>query len=334
MIISVTERGIFKRCRRMWDYSSYSRQALEPVVNRPALVLGQLIHQTLADWMIEPNMEADRRYMQYVSAALEDIKARYRERIGANISEEELGETYEQVQLGLAMIKNYVAYWGTSLPEGYRLVQPEQTCLVPIPYTWHFECSNKDCNHMWMPGERSAPRCPICDEDPKTGEQNKHIWLEGTLDALVADPSDAVWVLERKTYMNRPNIDKLAQEDQFLAYCWLLEQLNIGKVGGILYDGMWKRDVGPKRPIEDLFLRQTLLRGDYEIAHFGEQLAREALDMIRPSIYPNRRWEGCYDCSFERLCTTETRGEDVDYIKSSFYKSRPSDRRIAYTESD
>jgi hypothetical protein len=211
---------------------------------------------------------------------------------------------------------NYQARWGSALPDGYELLQPEQTIIVPIPGTKH-KCTN-EAHAFRVP--LLSEQCPDCGG---SGELYHH--LEGTLDALMRDEGGRVWVLERKTYGNKPREDVLQQNDQFLAYLWLLSkafpQLELG---GIFYDGMWKRKLEGKRELEDLFTRIPLIRSPEEIKNFGVQVRDEALDMAQPDlrIYRNRAWTGCWDCQFDPLCAAEFREEDADYIRERKYVSR------------
>src|ERR1051325_3633350 len=93
MRISVTERQLYKRCRRKWDYTSYNRQSLAPVVNAPALDLGTLVHQVLADWTSNPELDPVAHYSttcQEYFKALVDV---YTQRVGCAPNEAELGPT-------------------------------------------------------------------------------------------------------------------------------------------------------------------------------------------------------------------------------------------------
>jgi hypothetical protein len=99
--------------------------------------------------------------------------------------------------------------------------------------------------------------CPDC---AGAGVQLHH--LDMRFDGLLLDDSDRLHILERKTYKNRPKLASLQTNDQFLAYMWGAEQLGVGEIAGIAYDGLWRRDAVPKRnaTFEDLFLRVTLRR--------------------------------------------------------------------------
>lgn len=288
MIISVTERGTFRRCRRRWDYSSLNRQALEPLVNRPALIVGKLVHNALELWMNDTSLNVHNVYMTLAVRELEAVRRLYADKVGSRMSKDEEDELFSELEFGRNMVTNYVTRWKAPLPPGFELIQTEQQVLVNIPGTEH--------------------------------------QLEATFDALVRDKRGKYWILERKTYKARPKEGSLDRNDQFLSYIWALQQLDIGPVGGVLYDGLWKRDKPPRgRKFEDLFLRHTITREQTEIDELESNLTLEAQDMAEARIYPNRQWQGCWDCPFERLCTAQSLDEDVDYIRDTYYVQRSRD---------
>lgn len=255
-----------------------------------------MIHQTLAEWSSDPEIHPDLQFLGNAVVELESLKKEYRARVEADISDEELEPWYEAVGQGEKLIKNYAEFYGRPLPENFELIEPEQTVLISIP-----------------------------------GIDAK---LEGTFDALLRDTRNGLlYVLERKTYKSRPNEKGLQSNDQFLAYIWLASKLGLGEVAGIAYDGMWKREPTSKRALSELFLRKLLIRPPEEVQEFEKFLTFEARDMISfagkhlarsPAIYLNRRWEGCYDCQFEKLCTAESRGEDSEYVRRTMFKQRES----------
>ena len=297
MIISVTEREEFKRCRRRWDYSSNNRQGLQPITPGVSLSLGTLIHAALADWTIEcynvnsgvrtvstpPDLVAI--FMRRGNEAIDTAKANYQKNVGLAPSDSELASLYESIELGMAMMKNYQDQWTWPFATRWSLYGTEQEFIIRIPGTDHY--------------------------------------LKGKLDGVVVDHNDRLWVVEHKTYSMRPRQQVLDNNNQFLAYLWLLKQyVPNEKIGGIAYDGMWKKAKPSKNePLESLFCRILLTRSDYELAEFARNLYFEVMDMaVDPSVYYNRRWEGCYDCPYEKLCTATSKGDDVDYALTNFVK--------------
>lgn len=336
MIVSVTELGQFRRCRRMWDFASFKRQSLEPVVNSPALVLGSLIHKTMEEWTTHPEEDVERIFFDAANAAIDQMRVSYRERVGADISESEMQTTYDALHLGVSMVKRYGLRWGSPTPDGYRMIQTEQTLLVPIPDTDHWECTS--CGSVYSerlwPLSENPPKCfriiqrfgPLIERCHGDITWQPH-YLEGTLDGLLEDAKGWLWVLERKTYGKRPSIEKLSREDQFIGYDWMLRQLFPDHhIGGTLYDGMWKRD--DVKSIDECYQRYPLMHSDSEVEEYGRHLTMQVKDMENPSIYMNVPWQGCIDCWFQRLCTAVTRDEDVEYVRDTFYQPRKSGVKV------
>jgi hypothetical protein len=271
--------------------TSLNRQALTRVgAPHKALSLGTLMHQALAHWTLNPEQDLPNIYLKYANAMMKATEASYRQVVGANMSDSELQPLVEAMTLGLHMSRNYQAYHKSPLPARFEFASSEQKLEIPVPGTPHI--------------------------------------LTCTLDALVRDDKGRFYILERKTYARTPTLDKLDHNDQFLAYLWAVTQLDVGVVGGILYDGMLKKSTPSKgKSMDDLFMRTTLRRPLEEIEEFGVHLAQEVTEIANnPFLYINRRWEGCYDCGVEDICTAMSRGEDADYIIRSRYTKRVDDR--------
>lgn len=321
------------RCRQQWAWGSFNREAFQPLFAKPALATGHLWHQVMAEWALKPTEHPSELCLTLANQEIDAVSKAYLERIGAPISPIELESYYGQVGLVMNMVKNYYDHWGMPLPEGFSLVSPEQTCVIPIPGTEH-TCDTCGGSGTWEDGSNPRGPCPTC-----TGNGSTPHYLAGTLDALISDTYGRVYVLERKTYGQRPKIEVLNMQDQFLAYLWIVRELGIGEVGGLAYDGAWKREVPPKGSIlKDLFLRVLLTRNSIELDRFTFQLRDIVLDMANsPAIYPNRRWDGCWDCDFVEPCIAQERGEDFHYIFDTKFTRRPreedSTRDLKYTES-
>ena len=317
MIFSVTERGSFRRCRRLAILTSRNGEYLTKLVPAIHLNIGTLCHTAHQHWLMKPEASLEDLAMNAAVKMYDKMEADYRKQVGAPMSDVEKEPFYEAVQMARAMCANYQVRWGTPLPSDYVIVRPEQKIAVPIPGTEH------TCTWCNGTGQFQAGGCTNCNA---TGE-DRH-YLEGRLDGLVQDDKGRLWILEHKTYKSRPNMDSLNTADQFLAYMWLVTRLDLGEVGGILYDGMWKREKPPRgRTFEDLFMRLTLLRSPEELDEFGRFLTLEALhmaDLYRhpETAYPNRRWEGCFDCGMEPLCRAMSRGEDIERLKVGKYTRR------------
>lgn len=295
---TVTERGVFRRCRRRWDYSSLNRQALTPLQGAPALALGMLVHKALESWIDDPSADLAYLFIGHAANELDVVKQRYRQTVGADPSDVELGSLYEAIGLGRAMVTNYQAYYKQPIPEGFNRVQAEQTLVAEVPGTGHY--------------------------------------LQGTVDLLL-EHNNKLYVMDHKTYRSRPRPASIQQNDQFLAYLWLVSQVCPGQVGGFIYDGLWKREEPPKRggTVDDLFMRLVTIRPPEELAEFEYNASCELTEMGDPDlrIYPNRQWQGCWDCGFSNLCTAQSRGESWQLIRDSDFVKR-ADAEVPDEDSD
>jgi hypothetical protein len=240
--------------------------------------------------MATPEANLESLFVMCAANMQHQVTEDYHTRTGTHMSTQELTPILENIDLGRAMCANYQSYYHAPLPQGYELVSTEQEISVPIPDT------------------------------------NPQHFLSARLDALIRNKrTQQLYVFEKKTYGARPRIDELNANDQFLAYTWVLTQIDLGPVGGVAYDGMWKRATPPRDRTEaDLFFRTLIHRPRAELEEFQIYLAQEATDMANPDLplYINRRWEGCHDCEFNNLCTSMSRGEDTEHVLRTQYKPR------------
>lgn len=361
MIFSVTETLTFKRCRRKWGLQSENMYSLQPIRPAVALMIGSLMHESLEDWVnayhekqtllpapdAPVELELDPIFAHRALEIVDKYKGQYKEAVGANPSVDELDPLMDGIALGQDMFNNYIEHYKKPIPKGWRLLSLEQRTITDIPGTEHWEC---EFQHMW--GMESGvwrgnvdgnqPTCDLCG--------SKVTWkchqIRGTLDGLLQRLKDGCfYALERKTYAIHPKPENIAVEEQMRTYCWILRQLFGDLAGGILYDGMWKRDGSNKKhKSEDLFYRHVFTRTQHDLDECGEQLAEVAMDMARlvgveidsPKLYHNRRWEGCRDCGMNQLCAAISKGEDVDGIVSTDYTRRadPNLSWLALEEGD
>lgn len=315
MNIGVTERPEYKRCRRRWRFGSRNRMGLTPIIPATALSLGTYVHAALAAWRDDANINPKVAFMQAAATARADAIAAYREQVGAGISDSEIVKIDDAILMGVFMVENYQRHWGSALPADFRTIAQEQRVAVPIPGTEHTE------EWLW-------------DNDLQDVVHHKYDrvhyhYLEGRLDGIIQDKRDRIYVLDSKTYNQRPKDYDLHTSDQFTAYTWILKQLDFGyPIAGVAYDGLWKRAAVPKivdgrkGTLADLFLRTRIEFGPEELLDFEYELASEALEMAgNPAIFKNRSSDGSchWGCGFDPLCLAVTRGEDVSHVLKTRY---------------
>lgn len=336
MYVSVTEVQSFKRCRRQWEYGSFNRMGITPIIQpKPYLDLGTMVHQTLAYWMQNPALHTPNGvqslrvvFITIASQHRKGVIEKYQRATGTLPTLEELAPLDDAITLGTAMMSNYQEYYKQPLPEHLRFCSPEQEMLLPIPGTEH-DCPRCDGKGILY------DRFGLVDESSCTGCNGAgtiYHYLKARLDGLAQDVAGNLYVVENKTYDKRPDLNLLEANDQFIGYVWCAQQFAAQLPGnppvvGIAYNGLWKRATPPTRPkkleLSDLFVRTIITPSQDEVDEYGEELARTVMEMANdPYIYKNRVWQGCWDCSFEHLCRTQSQKGDVELILNTQFTRR------------
>jgi hypothetical protein len=300
----------------------------------PALAGGTLFHQTLADWLLHPKLDPTQICDVHFAKMYDAAREQYRVTNGFYPMGRELGEVAETGALIKAMMGNYRDYYTTPLPEGFTCIMPEQAVVVDIPNAISacHECNGKGTKKYYDGSYVVAVEdCQSC---AGTGEIQHQ--LEGTFDAIIADRNGKVFVLDHKTYGARPKVPTIENAFQFRCYVWAARQLGIDNVVGFLYDGAFKRPSPPRgKTMDDLFFRMPVTYNEAQMDEIGAFLAQKACMMYDTTptsalLNFNRRWEGCWDCSVEELCTAISRSEDIDWLINERYTHR--ERTTAFAD--
>lgn len=236
--MSTTERQEFKECRRRWDWSSFSRQGIEP--NKPALALwfGTGIHHSLE--MYYSGKDAiywDQATGDEVSRDLMDVEpekaivthwkiwadtevARIQEKMP--LFEEQIAAFDESIALGAGMLESYVA-WASkadNMPDtGFKdVLYTEREFAVIVPDAqgdpYHFVDAN---GQVW------------------------ELWLVGRLDMVVEDFDGRIWILDHKTSKDRLDPELLILDDQMTVYLWAAQQILGVPLAGCYYNVLRKK---------------------------------------------------------------------------------------------
>lgn len=354
--LSTTERQEFKECRRRWDFSSLSRQSIEP--NRPAIALwfGTGIHHALEMYY---NAHIDGTDVGF------DITVPWKEWYDSELKrleesqtvlwDEQKQELEEMFKLGYSMLQNYDE-WSVvadTKPEtGFKKVlYTEREFAVPIP-------GEDDKPYRFTDGNGQEWEC----------------WLVGRLDMVVEDFEGRIWVLDHKTSKDRLDEEILVLDDQMTMYLWAAQQILQKPIEGCYYNVLRKKlPVVPEglksgkglskaksidttydvylqaildngfdpADYEDIldhlankktgfFERVKVRRNQHEIAMAGRMLLLEAIDMLNdPFIYPNPTRDCKWKCDYKDLCLALNRNDDIDYLLKALYRKRvPEDGSV------
>jgi PD-(D/E)XK nuclease superfamily len=274
MIFSATEIMTFLRCRYQWEFSSFNRMGLTPIVGASYFNLGTCVHQSLADWAFRPTESLPLLYQKNALAIRQTIIDDYIKRVGVEPFDSELKRTDKALEDGLYMMMNYQKYYGQPLADGWKPLEVEQTFTIPIP--------------------------------------NSDNFLECTQDAIIAS-ANGVAPMEHKTYSIRPNEDMLYRNFQFKCYNWALIKANIAPVLGIAYNGLWVRREPPKGcTMSDLFHREIITFSDAEMEDFETKLTIITNEMANnPTLYEHIPWDGCR-CSYKEACNARISHREIN----------------------
>src|SRR5262245_58166246 len=224
MIVSVTERQSFKRCRRQWLINARNRWSMTKIVPPNALALGTLIHDTLGIWLemhkryqettdkkfLLPAGGLSTLFLQYSQKAIDTARATYEQQAGAPMSDSELSPLYEAVVQGQCMMDNYQKRWGQPVPDGFDILATEQRVQVPIPgsehtseYVWEFAAPPDAMGaDRWVPGTGWTVK--------NVYDEPRLHYLEGRLDGVLREKrTGRLFTLEHKSYGQRPREDTL-----------------------------------------------------------------------------------------------------------------------------
>lgn len=365
--LSTTERQEFKECRRRWDFSSLSRQALEP--NRPAMALwfGTGIHHVLEHLYMRRKAEAEPGMGDLVGSSEEEFvvdlwndwtenEIAKMEKLNGPLWDEQKEALRDSGTLGREMLQHYVRWSSVAdyvEPNGFKqILYTEKEFAV------------------WVPGPDGEPY-HFTDGSGQVWE----IWLVGRLDLFVEDFDGRIWVVDHKTSKDKLDTEILTLDDQMTMYIWAAQRILQKEIAGCLYNVLRKKlPVVPRvlasgkglskdksidttydvylqaildngfdpKDYEDIlhmlknkdagfFTRAKVYRNQHEIAMAGRMLLMEAIDMLNdPYIYPSPTWDCRWKCDFKDLCLTMNRNDDVDYLLKTLYRPRQVEEGSEY----
>lgn len=353
-VIRTSDRIQFKRCRRSWDFSSFTRMNVRPEFNPKPLDFGIALHEAWGVyydpdfWHIPRESIMDTAIAKFLATCDEQLKT-YRDR-GLEMDYELEKDFNERKDLGVNMLQHYVK-WAKPL-DNFTPVRVEYDFEVPIidPDT----------------GEQMYCVCPEHMDDPW------QVVYRGRIDGIVKDELGFYWILEHKTAGILGDPGHLVLDEQCTSYAWALLHYGI-RVKGVIYNEALKDYPTPptrlvntrqgrnysvnkqQRTTYDVYL-QTLIdndedislyedilqyfkdngnpyfrrtqvhRNEYELKNLGIQVAYEARDHLRPDlhIYPNPSRINCGGCSYKQPCIMMNDGSDWEwYIKEFFVEGKP-----------
>lgn len=215
MHLSPSDVSAFLKCRYLWDLSSPNRQSLRHRSSpRFYLTAGTALHasiQAMADgyWTLTDP----------VSVAKEVIDAEREAKINAYIHENgfkpwatEMEQFEADAEFTLALVDQYFQEY----PAGHELDDQNLTYIATeVPF-----------------------KIDITDKLDNPGRQ---VFFVGTIDGVAVDDEDRLFIVENKSYTQKPEVDDLQFHFQSTGYAVAIELLTGQPITGGLYNGVAKK---------------------------------------------------------------------------------------------
>jgi len=346
--IHTSDRILFKRCRRKWNWQSSMRENLLPIGQAVApLWFGTGWHFLMEDY---------HGYQKYptVDHAIVAFK-------DAHNARELPDDPRALLDLMAGMAHYYTEDWLTYHPEPYKTLwvsgipQVEVDIDIDITDRLHTRCWDRYGDSDWLEGVL----------------QGRPVIYRMTLDRVAIDEHDLVYVIDYKT-ARQVDTNKLSNDPQVSAYFWGAAEFYGDRLGGVVWqqhlksfpeDPEWlhssqrfsmnrqqcrstyplyrkalKEKYGriPAQYVEfldwlaeqqgdwgDRFVRRDIIRRNPHARRAEEQkILDEVLDMLDPGLplYPNPTRDCTWDCPFKDPCIAMDDGSDMDFLLKTSYE--------------
>jgi hypothetical protein len=334
-VIRTTDRGDFKRCRRMWNYKSALRLNREPVKLNRNLGFGIGIHKGLEAFYHPDNFNAtiEERALLAVAAFVTDMKSQRQaeDQATGGIDLEREEEYKDMVKLGTGMLNNY-AKWAVKEDDGWKPVAVERKIQVHL-------VDPKDHKPLFI--------------------HERPVVYQVRVDLLARDSDGLLWVWDHKTAAHVSGDTQFLDVDtQLTTYALVVGMAYNTAVGGVIYNELAKSVPSPpkvlskgglsqdkrqnttyelyRKTIDEMgldtapygamleflrnkeqsyFRRTPIRRNARELEHQYEIMVAEVRDMLSsPFLYPNPSKINCSGCDFRHPCLVESELGDVKFV--------------------
>lgn len=330
-VVSTSDRGLFKRCRRKWDLGSKNRQSLQPtdaVVSGP-LWLGTGFHFALEDYY-------GYKHFKKPSDALLAYAASHKRH-------ELPDDAKDHIELGVGMLDYYHDHWLPQHGERFQTLyvnnvpQCEVNIRIPLAITpppgySHVEYSvtldrvGKDeygriivVDYKTAKQKYSMGRLEL---DPQV---SSYIWAATLVyDTLV---EGACWIQFIKAIPDEPKIlrdGSLSMDKRQYTTAAIYREACIKYYGKIpaKYHEIINHFSSLEEPDSDRFVkREMIYRNETFAANEERKIFAEIDDMVDPnlSIYPNPTSDCTWDCNYRAPCLAMDDGSDYEYMLETEY---------------
>jgi hypothetical protein len=320
--IHVTERAMFKRCRRKWKYQC--RWELVPKEEkRGALWIGTGVHYGLAEYY--------RSKRDPWEAAQEWLDQKLPELHLEDMWPEERAQFNASTDLMASILVGYVPF--AQANDDFEIISVEEALRIPIPHTrvvlvGQMDVLARRAGKLWVMDHKTAAQYVDITALEMDDQMTAYLWM--VWQAHDEIPGGALYNELRK---------KVPAQPEILVRGGLSKKKNIDTTYEIYLNAIKANDLDPKdyadileflRNKPDGFYRRELVaRTKYELEHFAENLIPEAKAMNSKNtpLYPSPTRDCSWDCQYRDLCLCETTGGHLEGLIDSLYEHSPGGRR-------
>lgn len=353
IIVRTSDRGVFKKCRRQWGFSSHLKFNLGPRKLAAPLWFGSAIHYALEDyhgWNVFGHpREAFKAYcLATAKNWLRDLPP----------------DAQEHYHLGIALMDYYIELWLKSY--GRR---PDETYWAPNPTTGVLEPQVEVNFEIPIPIEEYPillAHCKALGADC--------VLYRGTIDRISVDDWGHLWVVEYKTAKVYQGQHYLT-DPQVSTYVWAAGLIYDRPVVGVVYHQFIKKFPNPpritsngqvttaanivtsyplyKQALVDMYgdvtrapsknqarlndiarsenedrdryiVRDRPTRNTFQSQHEAKKILLELEDMLNPllPLYPHPTRDCSRMCSFLTPCVNMDDGSDWESLLQDAYTER------------
>jgi PD-(D/E)XK nuclease superfamily len=217
---SVSDMMTFLACRERWDLSSPNRQSLRHKASpRLYLTTGTAFHHAIEGNEKHPTVNPVAHATAYLAEERSKRVAAYKAETGFEPWPAEMKKFEDAAELTTALVDQYFDHYGTENPladQGLRYIATEVPFKIPIDDLVHLDDA----------------------------------YFVGTFDGIAADDDDNLWLVENKTYTQKPDVQDLMVHFQTTGYAVAWEMLTGLPLTGALYNGVAKKLIKEPRRLQ------------------------------------------------------------------------------------
>lgn len=316
----------------MWDLTSPFRQNLVKIgMPSAALYIGSGVHEVL---------EANARGKDWRQALdawkrdeIQEFVIFYSERVGAAPSSEELGLFDVAHETVTALMERYFTRYSEVAPLGehYEYVAVEQTCAVPIPgtngtftFTLDGLARDKRNDTLWIVEHKTYAQNPDMDRLSTDHQITAYAW--GVAAILGEEIAGFLYDGINKKIPSEPALlkstgrlsEQFTQTIDGISYRAAIARHGLAEADyAEMLARLDERDQADQTPF---YTRWRIPVLPAQVAAFASYIGDIYTDMVsNPRIYPNFRFDGCWDCGMRDLCKSMQLGDDVQWVKDTYY---------------